>query len=264
MLTTAALALQTLPEVCLWDPPIPIRVLTWARILNPAGKQCEAILDFDNSIDLPVRFAFGAVECPGIQLSKLIVPKGVPSGNAYLLWHCLGQAPSCVRVNIADGTGLPDMTQGVGTSECIVDARQTTTTVLTRTSAGSEMVETVTAVHTVESTFIPRTIRPSISPQSSSSSGPGSMGPGAQEQTELTRTTASSTMPTVTAPSITSTAANFQESGTVQAPRFESMASWAAPDLYLIGRTLDPYPLDKPLDVHLLREPPDLCSNQHS
>lgn len=44
-------------------------------------------MQFADSAFLPIRFSFDKVKCEGQQINKFRVPRGVPNGEAEVIWY---------------------------------------------------------------------------------------------------------------------------------------------------------------------------------
>lgn len=99
-------------SVCLADPPLlldagasgvslllvipsghsqpPVRSANLARSRSvdmPAYARCEAAVYFADPVFLPIRYSFDpAPQCQGLKTLNFDVPRGVPNGEAQVVW----------------------------------------------------------------------------------------------------------------------------------------------------------------------------------
>ncbi|KAK7927888.1 hypothetical protein PG985_004886 [Apiospora marii] len=85
ILVSAAAGFTVPSRVCTLDPPIMVKA-GGVLLEKPAGSSCIAMLDFADTNFLPIRWQFGPISCTGAQVAQLVLPEGVPSGDAYLSW----------------------------------------------------------------------------------------------------------------------------------------------------------------------------------
>ncbi|KAI0836094.1 hypothetical protein F5Y06DRAFT_109216 [Hypoxylon sp. FL0890] len=152
-----AYGLGGFPTLCTWDPPLTIDTGNFlsARIDNPFGRRCQATLGFTDTDFFPITFDFEPRNCTGFQLAQFTIPQSSPNGDAYVLWKCAGQArESCVHLNISKGLGTLDVSEGVGSSGCVADSRQTITTLVTRTASNSIISQAIPTVVTIPVTML--------------------------------------------------------------------------------------------------------------
>ncbi|KAF2963310.1 hypothetical protein GQX73_g10271 [Xylaria multiplex] len=160
------LALRGLPTICTHLSLDAGTVLS-TRILNPWAKPCQAELSFTNADTLPITFNFSPVGCVGFQIADFTIPKASPNGDAFVSWECGGQRiPSCVQLTISNGLGMPDVSEHMGTSGCVIDTSQTITELVTHTATNGIITDTLTTVLTVPVTslVLPTSLPTTLSP----------------------------------------------------------------------------------------------------
>ncbi|KAF4957160.1 hypothetical protein FSARC_11369 [Fusarium sarcochroum] len=110
-------------------------------------------MQFADATFLPVRFSFGTIQCDGQRINNFTVPRGVPNGEAEVIWQCAGLAPICSRAVISGGdadTSVPALNTGlVG---CVSEILRTDTTTATVTRSTGTVVETFPTVVTMSTT----------------------------------------------------------------------------------------------------------------
>ncbi|KAJ2975883.1 hypothetical protein NUW58_g8237 [Xylaria curta] len=154
ILLLPVLAFDVVPTIC---PHIDAKAgaILSTRIINPGTKPCQAQLRFANVDILPMTFNFDPFACVGFAIAEFTIPRTSPNGDAILSWECGGESiPSCIQLTISDGLGLPDTSEHIGTSGCVVDTSQTITELVTRTAANGITTGTITTIITIPVTSL--------------------------------------------------------------------------------------------------------------
>ncbi|KAJ9155547.1 hypothetical protein NKR23_g2117 [Pleurostoma richardsiae] len=156
-----AAAQDHLPSLCQSEPMIQIEAgvtVVSATIDNLLDRPCEAIVTFSDPDFLPVVYFFDSIPCTGREIASFVMPPGVPSGNASIIWQCAGLSPSCNCATITGGTGDPTLTlEHLGTVGCAFESLITSTTLVTMTRSSSTFVETVADILTASTTSFQET-----------------------------------------------------------------------------------------------------------
>ncbi|KAI1846583.1 hypothetical protein JX265_014033 [Neoarthrinium moseri] len=171
----AAVGANTAPTICALDPPLQANAgdSMTASLDNPQDSPCIATLSFADPAFLPITWIFEPISCQGLQVVQFTIPAGVPNGDAFIEWHCGGtERPVliCNHILISEGLGSLDFhwLEQVGTAGCVSDTTHTTSTVVTRTTGGSTVVETIaTTITEPQTSFLTadtETTRPTNAP----------------------------------------------------------------------------------------------------
>lgn len=76
------------PAVCLWEPVLQVAAGSEvaARISVALSRRCLAELAFSDSSFLPITWSFESLGCMGPETATIVLPSGVPNGDAYITW----------------------------------------------------------------------------------------------------------------------------------------------------------------------------------
>ncbi|SPJ72387.1 uncharacterized protein FTOL_02115 [Fusarium torulosum] len=119
-----AMVMASFPSMCLYNPvqmEAGISLVT-LKITNAPSASCTASLFFEDPDFLPITYNFKPIACSGTELVSFPVPLGVPSGEAYILWQCAGESPTCIRASISGGHSGVDPDIGPLQITCEMDS----------------------------------------------------------------------------------------------------------------------------------------------
>ncbi|KAH6646828.1 hypothetical protein BKA67DRAFT_417357 [Truncatella angustata] len=155
LLAAPALCLSGFPSVCLSEPPVKLQAgISEVSIIieRDVSVQCQASIYFED-LSLPLRFSFPSVQCAGAELVSFLVPLGITSGNATIIWQCAGQVPTCSQAMISDGVADQSMKlDWAGQVACVREILETSTSLLTEIESSSTIVQTLRSLIVVTTT----------------------------------------------------------------------------------------------------------------
>ncbi|KAI3322909.1 hypothetical protein HD806DRAFT_536088 [Xylariaceae sp. AK1471] len=147
------------PGLCISSPVLQLNAgcsVVSAVVEDELDRRCIAILSFGNDDFLPVSYSFEPLPCLGQQIASFHIPTDAPNGDAYITWQCSGHVSTCSHANITGGLENPSMKlQHLGTVGCILEALQTSTTLVTVTRSSTTVTTSLPTIFTKTDTSFP-------------------------------------------------------------------------------------------------------------